>query len=159
MYTSTLQIIMKVRGLNQSDISKIAGISRQSVSLWFTSKSDFQNIQILHLMKLSNTLHISMDELTKPMPLISDKSRRKALFAEFCWDYLYPDVDAFFVALTRHRYPALARMVQCRGMFESAHLLGNIIWKSFLKYCHYIHPARRKECHYIWTLQTGRTAG
>ncbi|MFH0921242.1 MAG: helix-turn-helix transcriptional regulator [Fibrobacterota bacterium] len=156
MYVSTLQIIMKARGLNQSDISRIAGVSRQSVSLWLSHGSDFQNIQILHLIKLSSALNISIDVLARPMPLLSDPDTRQSLFAEFCWDFLFPDIDTFFVALVKHQLPALGRLVACRGLFESAYLLGSVVWKGYPDYCKYIHPAKKKECDYLWNFHKSR---
>ena len=157
MYSSTLRIIMKVRGLNQSAVSRISGVSRQAVSLWFVSKSDFQNIQILPLIKLARSLNISIDDLTQSVPLLCERSIRTALFAEFCWDYLYPDIEAFFTALARHKYPAVGRLIECRGMFESAYILGRRVWTNYSKYRQYIHPARRKECDHIWNLRPNLT--
>jgi transcriptional regulator with XRE-family HTH domain len=152
MYISKLQMIMKSRGINQSDIAKIAGISRQSVSLWFSQDSDFQNIQILHIMKLSEGLNISIDELVKPMPILNDPEKRKSLFTEFCWDYLYPDIGAFFVALLKNEWPAVGRLVTCRGLYESANLLGEIVWDNYHLYSKYIHPVKKKECDHIWKI-------
>lgn len=157
MYASTLRIIMNIRGLNQSAVSRIAGVSRQAVSLWFLSKSDFQNVQILPLIRLSRSLNISIDDLTQSLPLISDRNRRKMLYAEFCWDNLYPNIDAFFIALARRQFPAVSRLVSCRGLFESAAALGGMVWADYSKYRKHIHPARRKECDHIWELQTNRT--
>ncbi len=156
MYASTLRLIMKIRGLNQSAISKIAGVSRQAVSLWFISKTDFQNIQVLPLINLSRSLNIPLDDLTRPIPQLSDQNKRKDLYAEFCWDYLYPDIEAFFTALARFQSPALARLVSCRGMYESAHAAGGRVWTDYPKYRQHIHPARRKECDHIWELRTNR---
>jgi transcriptional regulator with XRE-family HTH domain len=150
---------MKARGLNQSDISRIAGVSRQAVSLWFSSKSDFQNIPVLHLIKLCGSLNISIDNLVKPVPLLSDPEARKRLFAEFCWDRAYPDIDAFFIALSKHQLPALARLAECRGMYESAHIVGNAAWRDYPKYSRYIHPVKRKECDHLWRLHAVRTSG
>lgn len=152
MYISMLRILMKIRGLNQSDVARIAGISRQSVSLWFKSGTDFQNIQISPLMKLSDSLNISIDELVRPMPLLNDPDTCKALFTEFCWDRLYPDIESFFTSLTEKRLPAMARLVQCRGLFESACILGESVWQLYDKYRSYLHPAKRKECDYICEL-------
>ena len=156
MHASTLRIIMKVRGLNQSAVSKIAGVSRQAVSLWFISQSDFQNIQIRPLIKLSRSLNISIDDLTQPMPLLSDQNLRMMLYVEFCWDSLYPDIEAFFIALARYQLPAMARLVACLGMFESAYILGDRVWVDYSKYRQYIHPARRKECDHIWKFRPNR---
>jgi transcriptional regulator with XRE-family HTH domain len=72
MNINTLKIIMEIRNLNQSEIAKIAGISRQSVSLWFSSDSEFQNIKVLHLLRLSMALKISMDDLVCPMPVLNN---------------------------------------------------------------------------------------
>lgn len=156
MYISTLNMIMKIRGLNQSAISKMSDLSRQAVSFWFSSETDFQNIQILHLIELSKSLNIRIDDLTKPMPVINDQNKQEALYAEFCWDYLYPDIESFFFALTESKHPAIARLVECRGLYESAYILGNIVWKKYHLYCRYIHPARRRECTHIWEIHQNR---
>lgn len=158
MYVSTLRMVMGMRGLNQTDIAEIAGVSRQAVSLWLSSPSDFQNVQILHLMKLSGALNVSIDSLARPVPLLSDPETRKTLFTEFCWDRLYPDIDAFFIALSDRQVPALARLVERRGLHEAAALLGETIWKDYEKYRGSIHPARRKECDYLWKLHRGLIA-
>jgi transcriptional regulator with XRE-family HTH domain len=156
MNINTLKMLMKIRSMNQSDIAKIAQVSRQSVSLWFASGSDFQNIQVLHLLRLSQALGISMDEFASPIPVFNDPDKCRSLSAEFLWDRLYPDLHAFFIALARRKYQAVARLAECRGLYESARVSGNIVWKEYPKYCRYIHPAKRKECDYIWKLHANR---
>ncbi|MDH5721585.1 MAG: hypothetical protein OEZ13_13340 [Spirochaetia bacterium] len=60
MNINTLQVIMKIKDLNLSDISKLAGISRQAVSLWFKNGKSNNNINIQsnHLQNLATRLGI-----------------------------------------------------------------------------------------------------
>ncbi len=157
MYIDTLTVIMKLRKYNQSDISRLAKISRQSVSLWFSSGKSFQNIRARHLIDLGKALDVSLDELTDRLPVLSDPNKFRELNTEFCWDYLFAGIYDFFIALVKRDYKAIARLVQCRGLYESAYLLGNIIWKDYPKYKKYINPVRQKETSHIWMLHKNQT--
>ncbi|MCP4681211.1 MAG: helix-turn-helix transcriptional regulator [Desulfobacterales bacterium] len=157
MYIDTLTAIMKLRKYNQSDISRLAKISRQSVSLWFSSGKSFQNIRVKHLMDLGKALDVSLDELTDQVPVLSDPDKNRELYAEFCWDYLFADIYDFFIALAKRDYKAIGRLVQCRGLYESAYMLGNIIWNDYPRYKKYINHVRQKETYHIWMLHKNQT--
>jgi len=150
MYVSTLSIVMQLRDLNQSDIARLAGTSRQAVSLWFKSSSDFQNIRMIHGLKLARELGVGLDELTIPFTIPDAQD----LFIEFCWDRLYPSIAQFLVAVVNLEARALARLVQCRGLYEGASIAGPEAWARYHEYRKYLIPARRKETDHLWTLHT-----
>lgn len=139
MYRTTLEVLCKLRGLSQADLSRMAGVSRQAVSLWFKSKEPKLNVQSKHLENLSKALEIKIDSLLDPLPFLN-------LNTWLLWDRLYPSVEDFGVALVKGELRALARLVESYGLFKSANLMGKIIWKKFLNYKKFIPPVRRKQC-------------
>ena len=155
----TLKTICKLRHLSQSEMARMAGISRQAVSLWIKKGESLGsiNVESQNLQKIAAALHLSMDTLTKPFPQLSDSTVEKKLRAALLWDYAYKDILDFFIALHHHKPHAMARLVEVYGLFESAHALGNIIWKTFPQYKKYIPPVRRKQCEQIWNLLSSQT--
>jgi len=137
---------MKLRGLSQSKIAGIAGMSRQAVSLWFKSANDFQDIKVSHLLKLGKGLGIPISELTQQLPVTSFV----LLYKEFCWDNLYADFPDFIIAVLRNEYKALGRMVQCRGIYFTASLVGEKVWILFPEYKKFILHVKRKEVEHLW---------
>lgn len=153
----TLKIILKTRGICQSDLAKMAGISRQAVSLWFKSKDDRDhteiNVHSKHLQRLSHALHINVDDLLQPLPCLSDTQSMESFRTSLLWDYLYPSVEDFVIALVHRQPRAVGRLVQVCGFFQAEKLMGHTVWKDFPKYKKFIHPVRRKECEQLWHLQ------
>ena len=68
MLRRNLELLCKKRGLNQSDLARLAGVSRQAVSLWFKQEGDFININSRNLDRLCRGLGISPDELLNGLP-------------------------------------------------------------------------------------------
>ena len=95
MYLGVLKTVKAKRGYSQSDVAKAAGVSRQAVSLWFTSGDEFQNVHVANLLKLSAALDIEPAELLKPFAGIADPAVVRALTAEFCWDRAYADIYGY----------------------------------------------------------------
>lgn len=149
---TTLNVLMKVRGLNQSALAKAAGVSRQAASQWLTQPpEDRIGIRGEHLLKLSRALNISMDELAEPLPVLDPESQ-ESLAAELLWDKLYPDLMDFAIALTRGEPQALARLAQVFGLFRAAKTAGDAAWRRFPEYKRFIHPQRRGDLERVWKL-------
>ena len=141
-----LKILSKLRHLSQSDLAKMAHISKQAVSLWFQKEKDFINIQSTHLQNLAEALKLNSHDLLKPLPCIKDE-------ASLLWDHLYPSLEDFVIALVQHKPKALSRLVEVYGLFQSQNMMGKIIWTLFPKYKKYLPPIRRKQCEALWHLQ------
>ena len=119
----TLRVICKLKHLSQSDIARMAGVSRQATSLWF-KESTTMSIQSTHLQNLSHALHIKIDDLMNPLPLIEDKEYVSSLKASLLWDHLYPDFEDFIIALVQKNSRATARLVEIYGLFQASTLVG-----------------------------------
>ena len=143
-------VILKLRNLNKSQIAKMAGVSRQAVSLW-TKKSQIE-MRTQNLKKLADSLGVKVDDLIRPLPILHEKSSRELYQASLLWDHLYLSLEDFFVALVKGENKALARLVQVYGIFESANICGVIIWKKFNAYKAHLHPVRRTQLERIWNL-------
>ena len=152
MNMRTLRVICKLKHLSQSDIARMAGVSRQATSLWFKESTTI-SVQSTHLQKLSYALHIKIDDLMNPLPLIEDKEYVSSLKASLLWDRLYPDFEDFIIALVQKNARATARLVEVYGLFQASTLVGNVVWKNFQKYKKYLPPVRRKQCEQLWNLQ------
>lgn len=150
-----LRSLLKLRGLSQSDLARIAGVSRQAVSAWFKNGRDNQpiNLHSANLQKLCDGLNIRMESLLKPSLLVSDPKKREDLEASLLWDRLFPDLEGFIVALVRKDLRALARLVQVYGLFQAQAVIDPSVWKRFHRYKKNLHPVRREECERIWNLQ------
>ncbi len=169
MFLSRLDTIMRVRKLRQADIARMAGVSRQAVSLWFRQadrsesprqegECDLQDRKPLRIPaitaeKLARALGIPLIRLLSPLPLQDNPKLRKQLCAEFLWDRLYPSLTAFAVAIVEAEPRALARLVEARGLFEAAAIGGDAVWRLFPVYARHLHPKRREECEKVWKLQ------
>jgi transcriptional regulator with XRE-family HTH domain len=169
MFLSLLDAIMRVRKLRQADIARMAGVSRQAVSLWFRQagmsvgphqegECDLQDRKPLRVpaitaAKLARALGIPLTRLLSPLPLQDNPKLWKRLCAEFLWDRLYPSLSAYAVAIVEAEPRALARLVQARGMFEAAAIGGDAVWRLFPVYARHLHPKRREECQQVWKLQ------
>ena len=150
MYLSMLKTVMAKKGCRQSDVARAAGVSRQAVSLWFAQDDDFQNLHVANLMNLSDGLGIDPAELLKPLACISDPATVRQLYAEFCWDRSYPDIYSFLVALAGSEPRAVARFIECRGIYEAAAVLGKGTWRAYRGIRKHLAPARRREIDTVW---------
>lgn len=152
MNTNTISVIADSRAISQSDLARMAGISRQAVSRWFKQGRPEIEVHASHLQRLSQALGVSMDELSLPLPCLQSPEERSSLGACFLWDRLYPDVGRFAAALVRGEGRAVARLVEVYGLFLSARMLGRAVWVGFAQYKKYIPPVLRRQLEELWTL-------
>ena len=154
MDIQTVKAIAVIRRLNQSDLARAAGVSRQSVSQWFhESSSRFVNIQTKHLLAIADALDVSADVLLRPLPLLADESMSTIETTKLLWDKLYPDIVSLINAALDGRNDAVARFVQVYGLFSAAKMLGPKVWREFPRYKRYLKPARRVELERLWTFR------
>lgn len=159
---SGLKLFLKLNQFSQSELARLAQVSRQAVSKWFLNSSQ---LGLEPLWNISKNTGVPIDALAK---LFMHKSvlfetleaKKKELMTDLLWDKLYPSLDAFFIALANNEMRAIARLVQVYGLFESAQIVRksrktkqNPIWAKFHEYKKYIHPVRRKELDKLWTIQ------
>jgi transcriptional regulator with XRE-family HTH domain len=155
--TQTLKTIAKARSLSQSDLARLAGVSRQAVSLWFKGAHAHADVHAKHLLSLSHALGLSVEDITTPLPC-SGPEESAALRAGFLWDRLYTGIDDFAVAVSNEEPKALARLVQVCGLFGAAKAAGPAVWTKFERYKNHIHPMRRMELEKLWLLRQRRTS-
>ncbi|MCX5790594.1 MAG: helix-turn-helix transcriptional regulator [Elusimicrobia bacterium] len=142
---------MAARGLNQSDVARLAHVSRQAVSLWF--KFPEADIRTSHLLALSRGTGVSLDTLLTPLPSVDADAE-----AELLWDRLYADLLAFAAALTRGELKALARLAQECGLYRAERIVGNDTWSRYPEYRRLIRPERREQLDRLWRWETSRTS-
>ena len=157
MYLSVLKAAMAKKGYRQSDVAKAAAVSRQAVSLWFAGEGDFCNVHVANLLNLSAGLGISPAELLQPLPGLGGRAEERRLYAEFCWDRSYPDIHGFLVALAAAQPRAVARMIECRGIYEGAAVLGAQVWHRYPEFRHLLPPARRTVIDTVWKIHRDLT--
>jgi len=150
----TIQVISKLRNKSQSELARVAGVSRQAVSQWFKSTAHSEvNLRSVHLRRLAEGLHVSADVLLKPLPVLSDNDQTREYEGMLLWDRLYPSLADYSVALLRGELPALARLVQVFGLFRGEKIAGSqMIWNRFPNYKHLIRSVRRQQMERIWNL-------
>ncbi|HLG19385.1 MAG TPA: helix-turn-helix transcriptional regulator [Bdellovibrionota bacterium] len=155
MNLQTLKTLAELRGLNQSDLAKMAGVRRQAVSLWFkgTEPGGDIHLKAQHLYRLAKTLGVSLEVLREPLPMLSEPKEVASLETSLLWDRLYPSLARFSVALLRCESPAIARLVQVYGLFQAAAIAGNRVWTKFPVYKRFIEAVQRKEWERVWKLQ------
>ena len=153
MHIHTLKVICKLRHLSQSEIAKMAQVSKQAVSLWFQTEKSTLNIQSTHLYALSQALHIKVDDLLKPLPFTKNTSETLSLKTALLWDYLYPSLEDFVIALVQKKTKALSRLIEVYGLFQGEAMLGKSVWALFPRYKKYLPPVRRKQCEALWHLK------
>jgi len=153
MLRRNLQLLCKKRGLSQSDLARLAGVSRQAVSLWFKSGEEFINTRSLNLSRLCGGLGISSEALMREIPRLEPDLECQA---NFLWDKLYPDLDSFAIALSTGDLRAIGRLVQVWGLYRSAKVMGSVVWRKFESYAKFIAPPQRKKCAYLWALHKNR---
>ncbi|MBI4351419.1 MAG: helix-turn-helix transcriptional regulator [Elusimicrobia bacterium] len=154
MNINTISIIAGSRAISQSDLARMAGISRQAVSRWFRQGRPEIDVRASHLQRLSQALGASMDELSLPLPCLESPEQRAALGAGLLWDRLYPDAGLFAAALVRGEGRAVARLVEVYGFFLSARMLGRAVWDRFPQYKKYLPPVRRRQLEELWATAT-----
>lgn len=147
-----LSLAMVTRGLNQSDVARMAGVSRQAVSLWLREKSP-GDMRVSTLLSLARALGVAAGDLAEPLPALAPEEERRAV-TELLWDGLYPGLAEFCAALAREEEPALARLAQVYGLYRAAAAAGPAVWTGFPRYKRLIKPARRQGLERIWSLET-----
>lgn len=148
-----------MKGMNQSDLARAAGVTRQRVSQWF-EKADahgFINARMNHVMALASTLGMDVGMLTRKLPLLDDKPRLKRDTARLLWDRLYPSIVELFAAALAGERTALARVVQVYGLYEGARLFGERAWREFPRYKSLLKPARRAQLELLWQYRQNPT--
>lgn len=158
MNLTTLKAFAQSRGLNQSDLARAAGVTRQRVSQWLSDDSlnATVNIRSDHLSHLADELNVSANELLRTLPMIDDSTESRVEATDLLWDRLYPDLIALAIDAGRGRQVAIARLVQVYGLFATARMLGTVVWKKFPTYKKFLHPTRRKELEHVWELHQHR---
>jgi transcriptional regulator with XRE-family HTH domain len=146
---------MSARGLSQSDFARMAGVSRQAVSKWFSRGEKAIRLHSDTLVKLAKGLQVSVEDLTEPLPLVGMEEGRTAE-TELLWDGLFRDLVSFSVALIRKDPRALGRLVQVYGLHQAEKVAGREVWKSFPKYKRFIEPRQRERWEQVWNLKNSR---
>ena len=159
MNVTTVKALADSRGLNQSDLARLAGVTRQRVSQWFhrTLADSPVNIGSTSLKALAEGLGVKADKLLAPLPLLEQPEALRRETTKLLWDGLYPDLVSFVIDVGRGRLEAVARLVQIYGLFASARMIGKSAWTSFPRYKKYLHPVRRRELEVLWSLRTSPT--
>ena len=147
MNVRTLQALLKARGWTRAELARRVGVSRQAVSLWF--RGEEANLQSRHLIRLSQVLGVSVEELAKPLPCF-DPETHAQLRATLLWDRVFPDLDDLAVALNERDPRALGRFVEVYGLFAAEATLGSSVWIEFPNYKRHIQPVRRTELETLW---------
>lgn len=155
MQVSTLKTICRFKGLNQSEVARLAGVTRQAVSVWLKAKT--ANTQTRHLVALAQALGVPAQDLLEPLPGLSDEQRER-WHSTLLWDRLYPDLDSFLLALVRSEDRALARLADRVGLYKAAKIAGTAVWRRFPAYKRYLPSVRRKGLERIWQLRQSRAS-
>ena len=156
MNLQTLQTILDLKGLTHSDLARLAGVSRQAVSLWFQKAKGTGQAINLHTKthrRLAESLGMSMDDLSSPFPLYEQEEQIQKLESVLLWDRLYASLHRFVGAVIREQPQALARLVQVYGLFQAAKIAGRAVWKKFPKYKKHLEPVQRANWERVWILQ------
>ena len=151
----SLEALLKARGWTRAELARRIGISRQAVSLWFRARE--ANLQSRHLIRLSQVLGVSVEELARPLPCF-ERATHARLSATLLWDRAYPDLDDLALALNAREPRALGRFVEVYGLFAAEATLGSFVWGEFPAYKRHIHPVRRRELETLWTWHESRIA-
>ena len=155
MNVRTLLALLKARGWTRAELARRVGVSRQAVSLWF--REEEANLQSRHLIRLSQVLGVSVEELAKPLPCFEPETHAQ-LRATLLWDRVFPDLDDLAVALNDRDPRALGRFVEVYGLFAAEATLGSFVWIEFPNYKRHIHPVRRTELETLWVWHESQNA-
>ena len=148
---------MAKKGYGRSDVARAAGVSRQAVALWFAGDGDFRNVHVANLLNLSAGLGIAPAELLQPLPGLENTVAERRLTAEFCWDRSYPDIYRFLAALAEAEPRAVARFIECRGIYEAAAVVGVRVWRMYPTLCRRLPAARRAVVDTVWKIHHDST--
>ena len=148
---------MARKGYRQSDVAKAAEVTRQTVSLWFSGVGDFRNVHVANLLNLSAGLGIAPAELLQPLPGLEAPDEERRLYAEFCWDRSYPDVYRFLAALAGAQPRAVARLIESRGIYEAAAVVGVRVWRMYPDLRQRLPAARRVVVDTVWKIHRDST--
>lgn len=148
---------MAKKGYRRSDVAKAAEVSRQAVSLWFSGAGDFRNLHVANLLNLSAGLGISPAELLQPLPGLEGLAEERRLYAEFCWDRCYPDIYRFLAALAEAQPRAVARLIESRGIYEAATVVGVRVWRMYPTLRQRLPTARRAVVDTVWKIHLDLT--
>lgn len=153
MNIQALSCVASLKHHTHSDLARMAGVSRQAVSLWFkhakVTGGDI-NIHTQALKRLAAGLRVSVDLLLSP---VLSEEKRHTLTATLLWDRLYPSIESFALALIHLDPVAIGRLTQVYGMYTAEKVIGTKVWTLFPTYRQFINPTRRKECEKIWDLE------
>ena len=106
-------------------MAKAASVSRQAVSLWFGAEGDFRNVHVANLLNLGAGLGVAPAELLQPLPGLAESRRGEAVVRGILLGpFLSRTSIRFLVALAAGRPRAVARLIECRGIYEAAAVLG-----------------------------------
>ena len=155
MNVRTLQALLKARGWTPAKLEGGVGVSRQAVSLWF--RVEEANLQSRHLIRLSQVLGVSVEDLATPLPCFEPEIHAQ-LRATLLWDRVFPDLDDLAVALNDRDPRALGRFVEVSGLFAAEATLGSFVWTEFPNYKRHIHPVRRTELETLWVWHESQKA-
>ena len=158
MNIRTLKSLVRIKGLRQADVALLAGVSRQAVHKWWIAKESHINVFAENQRRLASSLGVSMEVLSKELPIVSSDSERRKLESQLLWDKLYPDIESFIRALVLGQLHALARLVQVFGLFESEIIIGKAIWVKFPEFKAKIHPGRRQTLEIVWNEVQSQTS-
>lgn len=151
MNLSTLKSLSRIKGVRQADIASMAGVSRQAVNQWWNSSDPNLTVLSKTQERLAESFGVSMDVLSKELPVVSSDSQRSKIETQLLWDKLYPDLEHFARGLVVGHAAALARLVQVFGLFTAEKIAGKQVWKKFSQYKNMIHPGRRRTLEIVWT--------
>lgn len=152
VYMSVLKAAMAKSGYRQADVAKAAAVSRQAVSLWFAADGDFRNVHVANLLNLSAGLGIAPAELLQPLLGLEGRAEERRLYAEFCWDRSFPDIYRFLAALAAGQPRAVARLIESRGIYEAAAVLGLQVWDAYPDLRSRLPAARRAVVDAVWKI-------
>lgn len=143
MNLEMLSALLYYRKMNQSELSRRSGITRQAVSKWFTAQKF--NPEGNTLLKLSETLQV--DARVLACDLFSDlgSGEKQDLETLVLWDRLYGSLEYFVAALARFELKAIARYIQVFGILKAEKIFGKRVFQKFDRFAPFIHPVRRKE--------------
>ncbi|MBI2083419.1 MAG: hypothetical protein HYT76_07590 [Deltaproteobacteria bacterium] len=143
---------MNNNSYHKADVARLAGVSRAAVTKWFreVNREGWVNVESRTLFQLASGLGVPVESLVKPVADLAPYQ------TEFLWDRLYPSMEGFVQALVQKRPPALARLVQQIGFYESSRVVGKKVIALFDRYKKFIQPIRRKQLEVLWPLYASK---
>ena len=114
-------------------------------------------MHVANLLNLSAGLGIAPAELLQPLPGLEGPDEERRLYAEFCWDRSYPDVYRFLAALAEAQPRAVARLIESRGIYEAAAVVGVRVWRMYPALRQRLPAARRAVVDTVWKIHHDST--